>query len=88
MPTKERTKMQAREAIAIVVGARPPVYEKRIVRNNRTGKLAEIEMNPELPPVDSGDLGRTYVFKQGEVVWSDYEAVIDCPSAFVEAVES
>jgi len=71
----------------VVVGAKPPVYEKRIVRDRHTGKLAEIEMNPELPPIDEGSPGTSYVFKQGEVVWSDHEAVIDAPQCFVEAVD-
>lgn len=44
------------------------MYQKSIVRDNRTGKLAEIEMNSELPPVDEGDPGRTYVFKKDEEI--------------------
>jgi hypothetical protein len=39
--------------------ARTPVYPTRIVRNNRTGKLEEMSMYPELPPIDEGDPGRT-----------------------------
>lgn len=44
------------------------MYQKSIVRDNRTGKLAEIEMNSELPPVDEVDPGRTYVFKKDEEI--------------------
>jgi hypothetical protein len=56
----------------VVVGARPPVYQKALVRDNRTGKLAEIDMNPELPPLDEGEPGRTYVFKPNEEVEADH----------------
>jgi hypothetical protein len=44
-------------------------------------------MNAELPPIDEGDPGRSYAFRQGEKVWSDHEAVIECPGAFVEAID-
>ena len=71
----------------ITVGARPPVYETAIVRNNRTGKLAEVELNPERPPLDEGDLGRgRYVFARGEDVSADDEAVLGAPGCF-EPVE-
>jgi hypothetical protein len=51
----------AKEAVLVVVGARPVEWQKRIVRNRHTGKLHEIDMH-ELPPVDKGDDGTTYVF--------------------------
>jgi hypothetical protein len=33
--------------------------------------------------LDEGDLGRSYVFKRGEQVWDDHEAVLDAPGCFV-----
>jgi hypothetical protein len=89
MTTKTSTEpvwMQAREAVVITVGARAPVYEKAIVRHNKTGQLHEVELNPERPPLDPGDEGRWYVFKKGERVMSDHEAVIAAPGAFVPFV--
>jgi hypothetical protein len=77
--------MQANEACVITVGARAPVYEKAIVRDRHTGKLAEVDMNPERPPVAEGDLGRSYVFKRDEKVRADHEAVLDAPGCFREA---
>ena len=51
-----------------------------------TGKLAEVELNPEKPPFDEGDPGRFYTFTRGEEVSADHEAVLDAPGAF-EPVE-
>jgi hypothetical protein len=42
--------------------------------------LAELTLT-ELPPLDEGELGRSYVFKRGEQVWADHEAVLDAPAA-------
>jgi hypothetical protein len=82
MATKTREKVRAREAMVVVVGARPIVWERRIVRNNRTGKLDEIDIH-ELPPVDPGDEGIPYVFSRHEEVDADHPAVLDSPSSFV-----
>jgi hypothetical protein len=77
-----KTKMMVtNEACAITVGARPIEWQKRIVRDRHTGKLAEIDVH-ELPPVDEGDLGRSYVFTRGEQVPADHEAVLDAPGCF------
>ena len=51
-----------------------------------TGKLAEVELDPEKPPIDEGDPGRFYTFTRGEEVSADHEAVLDAPGAF-EPVE-
>jgi len=75
--------VKAKEAIVIVVGARPPVYEKRIVRDRHTGKLAEVDLNPERPPIDPGDPGMPYVFAKNEEVEADHPAVLACPHGFV-----
>jgi hypothetical protein len=73
--------VEANEAMVVTVGARPIEWQKRIVRDRHTGKLAEIDIH-ELPPVDEGDLGRFYVFKRGEQVPADHEAVLDAPGCF------
>jgi hypothetical protein len=82
MATKtSEKKVQAKLACVITVGAKPIEYQKRIVRDRHTGKLAEIDVH-ELPPVDPGNEGIGYAFKQGEEVWSDHPAVLDAPGCF------
>ena len=78
--------MRAIHACVVTVGARAPVYEQAIVRSNRTGKLAWVDLNPEKPPLDEGDLGRAYTFSRGEEVSATHEAVLDAPGCF-EPVE-
>ena len=82
--TTKPAEVIAKEAIVIVVGARPPVFRKEIVRDRRTGLFREVELN-EFEPIDPGDLGTTYTFKAGERVQRDHEAVLDCPGGFREA---
>jgi hypothetical protein len=83
MATKTKpSKVKAKQACVITVGARPIVWEKRVVRDNHTGKLAEIDIH-ELPPLDPGSEGIGYAFKAGEETWSDHEAVLDAPGCFV-----
>jgi hypothetical protein len=84
--TKTREKMRAREAVVVVVGARPIEYQKRIVRDRHTHKLVEIDLH-EAPPVDEGGEGISYVFKRDEEVWSDHPAVLDAPGCFLPADE-
>ena len=50
--------------------------------SRHSGTLMEIDMNPELPAIDEGDLGRSYVSTKGEEVAGDHEAVRDAPGAF------
>jgi hypothetical protein len=80
--TSKIGKVECRETIGISVGARPIEYERRIVRNNRSGRLEEIDIH-ELPPVDPGDEGTFYVFTKGEQVLADHPAVAANPGAFV-----
>jgi hypothetical protein len=80
--TKEAEKLQAREAIVIVVGARPIRYQRKIVRDRHTGRLVEIDLH-EAPLLDEGDEGTPYVFKRGEEVLASHPAVQANPSAFV-----
>ena len=83
MATKTKpSKVKAKQACVIVVGARPIEWQRRIVRSNRTGKLAEIDMH-ELPPVDEGSEGIPYVFRADEETWDDHPAVVGSPSSFV-----
>jgi hypothetical protein len=86
MATKTREKLRAREACVVVVGARPIQYQRKIVRDNHTGKLAEIDMH-ELPPLDEGSDGIPYAFKKDEEVWSDHPAVLDAPGCFLPVDE-
>jgi hypothetical protein len=80
--TKEVGKVKTKLACVITVGARPIVWEKRIVRDRHTGKLAEIDLH-ELPPVDPGSEGIPYAFAAGEEVMADHPAVLDAPGCFV-----
>jgi hypothetical protein len=84
--TKTREKMRAREAVVVVVGARPIKYQRRIVRDRHTNKLAEIDIH-ELEPEDPGDEGIGYAFKKDEEVWSDHPAVLDAPGCFLPVDE-
>ncbi len=87
MATKSPSKVKAREAVVVVVGARSPVYKTALVRNRHTGLVQEVEMQPpEAEPLDPGSTGRSYVFKRGEEVEADHEAVLDAPGEF-EPVE-
>jgi hypothetical protein len=82
MATKTPGRVRAREAICIVIGARPVEWHKRIVRNRRTGKLAEIDVH-ELGPKVPEEPGIPYVFARGEEVDSDHVAILAKPHAFV-----
>jgi hypothetical protein len=46
----------------------------------------EVELNPERPPIDEGDLGRFYCFSRGDEVSATHEAVLDAPGC-VEPVD-
>ncbi len=73
--------MVANQACVITVGPRPIEYQRKIVRDRHTGKLAEIDIH-ELPPVDEGDLGRSYVRMRGAC---RPRGVLDAPGYFREA---
>lgn len=73
-PAKRGT-MVATEAIVIVVGARPVTYERRKVRDRRTGDLVEIDMtDPGWEPADPGDEGVPYVFRVGQRIHPGHPA--------------
>jgi hypothetical protein len=83
--TKVR-KVEARENCVVTVGAVPIEYQRRIVRDRHTGKLAEIDIH-ELPPVNPGSEGTGYAFAKHEQVHADHPAVKDAPGCFVEIDE-
>lgn len=81
--TKAPSKVKARKAVVVTVDARPPVYRKTLVRNRHSGLLEWVELQPpEADPIDPGSPGRGYVFKRGEEVEADHEAVAACPGMF------
>ena len=48
-----------------------------------SGLLEWVELQPpEADPIDPGSPGRRYVFKRGEEVEADHEAVAACPGMF------
>ena len=84
--TKTPRKMRARVAFVWVEGARPPVPKVEIVRDRRTGLLAEVALAEiEHPLVDEGDPGVTHVVSKGEVLFDDDPIVRAKPFYFVEA---
>lgn len=55
MPTTKTKWAEARKAVVVTVGARPPIFRTTIVRNRHTGKLAEVPLAPmEAPPPRRG----------------------------------
>ena len=85
MPGKTTTtpgRVRCREAIVIVIGARPVEWHKIVVRDRHTGRLAEIDHHERGPKVEE-KLGTPYVFARGEEVDADHPAVLAKPYAFV-----
>ena len=65
----------------MAIGARPKIYQRRVVRNNRTGLLEEIDIH-ELPPEDEGDEGEWYFFSEGKQYLADHPGVLAKPQHF------
>ena len=81
--TKEKVgKVRAKQAMVVTVGARPPEWQKRIVRDRHSGKLVEIDMNPELPPIDEGDLGAATSSPRARKWPAITRRSLDAPGAF------
>jgi hypothetical protein len=76
--------VQARDTFLYIEGARAPEWRKIVVRNKRTGQLAEVPLVGEEDPVDPGDEGTTYVLAKGEKVLSDHPAVVARPGYFID----
>jgi hypothetical protein len=87
MATKPK-KVRAREAMVVIVGSRAPVYHTHLVRDRHTNRIVEVPLNPEMPPIDPGDEGTSYVFKRDEEVYDDHPAVLELPHAFVPVDET
>ena len=90
MPTKTTGatpgRVRAKEAIVIVIGARPVEWHKIIVRDRHTGRLAEIDHHERGPKVPE-EVGTPYVFARHEEVYDDHPAVRAKPHAFVSVDE-
>ena len=71
----------ARETIVIVVGARPVEYARIEVTDKRTSQKVEID-DTDHAPIDEGEEGKSYVFREGQKVRADHPAVEACPGAF------
>jgi len=73
----------AKEAIVIVVGARPRKYARITVQDNRHNELPPVEIDDtDNPPIDEGDIGVSYAFAEGQIVKADHPAVRECPAGF------
>jgi hypothetical protein len=71
----------AREAVVVNVGGRPRKYGRVVVKDNRTQQEVEID-DTDNPPLDEGDPGMGYAFREGQRVRASHPAVRACPSAF------
>jgi hypothetical protein len=84
MPAKS-SKMVAREAIVVNVGARPIEYGKITVVDRKSGETKTIDNHNNI--VDGGDEGIPYAFKAFQRVSKNHPAVKACPGAFIPAEE-
>lgn len=87
MATSKGGYVVAREAIVINVGARPAVYGKITVTDRRTGERKEI-LDTDHEPIDGGDLGIPYSFKELQKVPKNHPAVQANPGAFMDLEEA
>lgn len=77
--------MVAKDAIVVVVGAKPIEYGKITVRSNKTQELVEIDNHNNI--VDEGSEGTPYSFRAYQRVHKSHPAVKACPGAFIPADE-
>lgn len=77
--------MVAREAIVVVVGARPIEYGEITVHDRHTGEMKTVDNQNQI--VDSGNEGVPYAFKAFQRVSKKHPAVSACPGAFMPADE-
>jgi hypothetical protein len=75
----------ARDAIVIVVGARPIQYGRVKVVHNKTGELVEIDNHNNI--VDPGEPGIPYAFRAFQKVPKMHPAVKANPGAFIPLEE-
>jgi hypothetical protein len=76
--------VQSRDTWLYIEGARAPEWRKIVVRDRKTGRLAEVSLQGEEDPVDPGDEGTTYAFAKGEKVLSHHPAVVARPGYFID----
>jgi hypothetical protein len=77
--------MVAKEAVVVVVGARPIEYAKITVTHNKTGERVTIDNHNNV--VDPGSQGVSYAFKAYQKVPATHPAVKDAPQFFIPADE-
>jgi hypothetical protein len=75
----------AREAIVVVVGARPIEYGRVTVIDRKTQEPVTIDNHNVI--VDPGTEGMPYAFRAYQRVHKDHPAVVACPGGFVPAGE-
>lgn len=85
MAKKHSGQVVAKEAIVVVVGAKPPVYGTIKTQDRRTGEWVEIENQNVI--LDEGASGVSYAFKPMQKVSANHPAVKDCPGAFMPLSE-
>lgn len=74
----------AKEAVVIVVGARPATYERITVVSRRTGERVEMDSDRIDDP---GDEGVQYGFKPYQRVARTHPAVLQSPHHFMDIEE-
>lgn len=74
----------AREAVVVIVGAKPPIYDQVTVIHNRTGE--PVTMNKDRPRVEAVE-GIPYAFKAYQRVPASHPAVKESPGSFMQIDE-
>ena len=75
-------KVKAKQAAVVTAGARPPNVRESDRARSAQRQADGDRHEPRGPPIDEGDLGRSYFPAKGEEVAADHEAVLDAPGAF------
>jgi hypothetical protein len=73
--------LEATETFLFVLDARQPEYRVEVVRDRRTGKLAEVPLT-EFPPLHEGSEGRVFLVTKGELYLPTEEVVQHKPQHF------
>lgn len=77
--------MVAKEAIVVVVGAKPPVYAEIEVKDDRTGEMKKRIESTVV--VEEGEHGVGYSFRAYQKVHKSHPAVKANPGAFIPLEE-
>lgn len=86
MTKKVVGKVEALRAFIWIHGARQAEYRKAIVRDRRTGRLAEVALT-EFPPLVEADEGEHLVVTKGEKFFEDDPVVQALPAQFRAVAE-